>query len=67
MAMSYSSGSVDRRSVSSVIASAVVGVALGVVSVIGIASFSGQDTVPQGNAVPADEALLGGPEYGTRG
>ena len=41
--MSYSSGSVDRRSVSSVIASAVVGVALGVVSVIGVASFSGQE------------------------
>ncbi|MCS5480549.1 DUF2613 domain-containing protein [Corynebacterium sp. YIM 101645] len=65
--MSYSSPSVNRRSVSSVIASAVVGVALGVVSVIGVASFSGQDTVPQGNAVPAEDALLGGPEYGTRG
>lgn len=65
--MSSYSDSVSRRSLSSVIASAVVGVALGVVSVIGVASFSGQDTVPQGNAVPADDALLGGPEYGTRG
>lgn len=65
--MAYYSDSVNRRSVSSVIASAVVGVALGVVSVIGVASFSGQDNVPQGNAVPAEDALLGGPEYGTRG
>lgn len=65
--MSSTTPSVNRRSVSSVIASAVVGVALGVVSVIGVASFSGQDTVPQGNAVPAEDALLGGPEYGTRG
>lgn len=65
--MSSTTPSVNRRSVSSVIASAVVGVVLGVVSVIGVASFSGQDTVPQGNAVPAEDALLGGPEYGTRG
>lgn len=65
--MSRSSESVNRRALGSAVASTVVGVALGVVSVIGIASFSGQDTVPQGNAVPADDALLGGPEYGTRG
>ncbi|WIM70816.1 DUF2613 domain-containing protein [Corynebacterium suedekumii] len=65
--MSRSSESVNRRALGSAVASTVVGVALGVVSVIGIASFSGQDSVPQGNAVPADDALLGGPEYGTRG
>ncbi|WIM71758.1 DUF2613 domain-containing protein [Corynebacterium suedekumii] len=65
--MSRSSESVNRRALGSAVASTVVGVALGIVSVIGIASFSGQDSVPQGNAVPADDALLGGPEYGTRG
>ncbi|RNE49973.1 DUF2613 domain-containing protein [Corynebacterium alimapuense] len=65
--MSEASTSVNRRSLQSVVASAVVGVALGVVSIIGIAAFSGQDSVPQGNAVPASDALLGGPEYGTRG
>ena len=53
-------------SVSSVLASAVVGVVLGVVGVLGIAAFSGQTTVPTGGAVPADEAVLGGPEYGSR-
>lgn len=65
--MANSSDSTRRRALSSVVASAVVGVALGIISIIGIASFSGQDTVPQGNAVPAEDALLGGPEYGTRG
>ena len=59
--------SLNRRSLGSAVASAVVGVALGIVAVIGVASFSGQDSVPQGNAVPAQEAVLGGPEYGTRG
>ena len=38
----------------------------GNVGVVGIASFSGQNQVPSGNAVPADEAVLGGPEYGSR-
>lgn len=64
--MSTSTTSVPRRTVGPVIASAVVGIALGVVGVLGIAGFSGQSTVPQGNAVPADQAVLGGPEYGSR-
>lgn len=55
-----------RRAASSVLASTVVGVVLGIVGVLGIAAFSGQATVPQGGAVPADEAVLGGPEYGSR-
>lgn len=65
--MSTSDVSARRRPVGPAVASAVVGVALGVVSILGISAFSGQDTVPQGNAVPAEDALLGGPEYGTRG
>ena len=36
------------------------------IGVIGIATFSGQSTVPAGNAVTADQAVLGGPEYGSR-
>mgnify|MGYP002651473411 CR=1 FL=1 len=36
------------------------------VTIIGIAQFSGTDTVPEGNAVSADDAVLGGPEYGSR-
>lgn len=54
------------RAVSPVVASTVVGVVLGVVGVLGIASVSGQTEVPEGGAVPADQAVLGGPEYGSR-
>ncbi|MHA2789982.1 DUF2613 domain-containing protein [Corynebacterium sp. S7] len=64
--MTNQSASLPRRTAGPVLASAIVGIALGVVGVIGIASFSGQSTVPQGNAVPADQAVLGGPEYGSR-
>lgn len=56
----------SRRTLGPVLASSVTGVVLGVVGVVGIASFSGQNQVPSGNAVPADEAVLGGPEYGSR-
>ena len=58
--------SLPRRAANPVLASAVVGVILGVVGVIGVASVSGQSTVPQGGSVAADEAVLGGPEYGSR-
>lgn len=51
---------------SPVVASAVVGVVLGAVGVLGVASVSGQSSVPEGGAVSADEAVLGGPEYGSR-
>ena len=33
---------------------------------MGVAMFTGADSVPQGEAVTADNALLGGPEYGSR-
>ncbi|WKD58261.1 hypothetical protein CAPI_08675 [Corynebacterium capitovis DSM 44611] len=55
-----------RRAVSPLLASIVVGIVLGTVGILGVASFSGQNTVPSGNAVPADQAVLGGPEYGSR-
>lgn len=58
--------SLPRRTFGPVLASSVTGIVLGVVSVVGIASFSGQNQVPSGNAVSADEAVLGGPEYGSR-
>ena len=57
---------IPQRAYSPVLASTVVGVVLGVVGVLGVAGFSGQSTVPQGHATPADEAVLGGPEYGSR-
>lgn len=64
--MALKSDSLNRRTIGPAVASAVVGIAAGVVAVLGIAAFSGQDTVPQGNAVTAENAMLGGPEYGTR-
>ncbi|WJY68921.1 DUF2613 domain-containing protein [Corynebacterium auris] len=64
--MSQENPSLLRRTLSPLVASVVVGVMLGAVGVIGIASFSGQSTVPTGNAVPAEQAVLGGPEYGSR-
>ena len=63
--MAYESDSLPRRSLGPVVASAVVGVVLGAVGVIGIALFSNADTVPT-QAIPAQEAVLGGPEYGSR-
>lgn len=65
--MAYTSDSLNRRTLGPAIASVVVGVAAGIVAVLGVAAFSDQDSVPQGNAVTAEDAMLGGPEYGTRG
>lgn len=64
--MSDVSESTTRRALGPAIGSTIVGIALGVVTVVGIAQFSGQDAVPSGNAVPADQAVMGGPEYGSR-
>ena len=66
MTMTNRFASWPRRSIGPVLASTVTGVVLGIVGVIGIATFSGQNQVPAGNAVPADQAVLGGPEYGSR-
>lgn len=59
-------GAGPAAAVSPLLASTVVGVVLGAVGILGIASFSGQTTVPDGTTVTADEAVLGGPEYGSR-
>lgn len=59
-------GLMRRRIAGSALASIVVGVAFGVATVVGISAFTGQDTVPRNASVNADEALLGGPEYGSR-
>ena len=65
--MAVESDSLNKRTVGPALGSAVVGVTLGVVAVVGISQFSGQNSIPTSSAVSADEALLGGPEYGTRG
>ncbi|MEJ5927776.1 DUF2613 domain-containing protein [Corynebacterium sp. H128] len=64
--MALESDTLVRRSIGPALASAVVGVAVGVAAVIGIATVSNQDSLPAGHAADADSALLGGPEYGTR-
>ena len=64
--MAYETDSLNRRTLGPAIASAVVGIAVGAVAVVGVSMISGQATVPTGNAVTADDALLGGPEYGSR-
>lgn len=64
--MAYESDSLNRRTLGPAIASVAVGIALGAVAVAGVSIISGQDSVPQGNVVTADDALLGGPEYGSR-
>lgn len=56
--------SLNRRSLGPALGSAVVGIALGVVAILGIAQFSGQDTIS--GTTPPDDALLGGAEYGSR-
>ena len=63
--MAFESDSLNRRTLGPVVASAVVGVAPGVAGVLGLAAFSG-GAIPQSNAVPAEQALLGDPEYGSR-
>ena len=63
--MALETDSLNKRTLGPAIGSAVVGIALGVITIIGIAQFSGTDTVPEGNAVSASDAVLGGPEYGS--
>ena len=58
--------SLNRRSLGPALGSAVVGVALGVVTILGIAQFSQADAVPNDNSVKASDAVMGGPEYGSR-
>ena len=64
--MAYETDSLNRRTIGPAIASAVVGIALGAVAVAGVSVLAGQDNVPSSNAVTAGDALLGGPEYGSR-
>ncbi|APT93377.1 hypothetical protein CPHO_11330 [Corynebacterium phocae] len=64
--MAQTTGSLNKRTLSPVVGSAVVGLALGVVAVIGVSQFSSSSTIPESGAVPADSAVLGGPEYGSR-
>ncbi|MDU0479119.1 DUF2613 family protein [Staphylococcus chromogenes] len=64
--MALESDSLTRRTVGPALASAVVGIAVGVAAVVGVASISNQDSLPASHAADSDAALLGGAEYGSR-
>ncbi|QGU01140.1 hypothetical protein CKALI_01200 [Corynebacterium kalinowskii] len=64
--MALETDSLTRRSIGPALASAVVGLVVGVAAVIGVATVSNQDSLPAGPVANADTALLGGPEYGSR-
>lgn len=65
--MAFESDSLTRRTVGPALAAAVVGIAVGAVAVFGVAAVSQNNSIPEGSQVSADDALLGGPEYGSRG
>lgn len=64
--MALESDSLNKRTLGPAVGSAVVGIALGVITIVGVAQFSSANTVPEGNAVSAGDAVMGGPEYGSR-
>ncbi|ART20442.1 DUF2613 domain-containing protein [Corynebacterium striatum] len=64
--MALETDSLNKRTLGPAVGSIVVGIALGVITVIGIAQFSNADAVPAGNAVSTSDAVMGGPEYGSR-
>lgn len=64
--MAYESDSLTRRTLGPTLASAVIGMALGIVAVIGVNVLQDSSDTATGSTVPADEALLGDPEYGSR-
>ncbi|MCH6197698.1 DUF2613 domain-containing protein [Corynebacterium mastitidis] len=65
--MARESDSLPRRTLGPAVASVVVGIALGVIAILGISSLGSQNAVPAGGATHAEDSLLGGPEYGSRG
>ncbi|MDO4909532.1 MAG: DUF2613 domain-containing protein [Corynebacterium sp.] len=64
--MAYDSDPMTRRTIGPAFASAVIGLVVGVAAVIGIINMSTESHIPQGQTVSANDALLGGAEYGAR-
>jgi len=64
--MAYDSDSLNRRTLGPAIASAVVGVTLGIVAVVGVSIFTTAHSLPESGAVGIDRPVLGDPEYGSR-
>ncbi|MCS4535998.1 DUF2613 domain-containing protein [Corynebacterium sp. HS2168-gen11] len=63
--MAFESDSLNRRTLGPVIASAVVGLSLGIAAVIGASVFTENPAFGESTS-SADQSVLGDPEYGTR-
>ncbi|MEY6445114.1 DUF2613 domain-containing protein [Corynebacterium pseudotuberculosis] len=61
--MAFESDSLNRRTLGPTIASAVIGIAVGIVAVIGVSLV---DSGPANGTPHADSSVLGDPEYGSR-
>ncbi|MDO5076746.1 DUF2613 domain-containing protein [Corynebacterium sp.] len=64
--MAFDTQSLTRRSLGPALASAVIGVVLGVAAIAGIAELSQPNAVPLQQGESIKDPLLGGPEYGSR-
>ena len=64
--MAYETDSEQRRSMGPALASTLVGALLGGALIFGLGAVMSEDQIPEVQAVPADQALLGGVEYGAR-
>nr|WP_120491639.1 DUF2613 domain-containing protein [Corynebacterium lactis] len=64
--MAYETDSEQRRSIGPALASALIGALLGGAVIFGLGQALTEDQIPEAKAVSADEALLGGVEYGQR-
>lgn len=64
--MAYETDSDQRRSLGPALASALVGALFGGALIFGVSQVLAEDQIPEAQAIPADQALLGGVEYGER-
>lgn len=64
--MAYETDSEPRRSIGPALASALIGALLGGAIIFGLSQALTEDQIPEAQAVSADQALLGGVEYGQR-
>ena len=64
--MPYENESEQRRTLGPAMASALVGALLGGALIFGVAHVTQESELPEAQAVSADEALMGGVEYGER-
>lgn len=64
--MAFESDSLPRRTLGPTIASGAIGIALGIVAIVGASLISNANAVAEHPSVSAEHARLGDPEYGSR-